>query len=268
MMSLQYVTIVLVCVLVGVASGCSPSVHERELRELQQKVLLMQSQLSLVKSQLEMLSNDIVVLQNKRMNAQGRLSTELAEQSHFSREVPDRLQVVKLVPQTQVAGKKSQVSAAKSPQVALRAVDVDRDGLSASREESSYEDPAASQLFREGLAAYQEGKHDDAILFFREFVGAYQGNANYDDALYWLAQSHFDKKKYGDSVAGFKKYLSACANGDKRADSLLKLGLSYERLHAFNEARVVFEKLVARFPKSALADLAKAHLRDGVEGTP
>ncbi|MBI3179426.1 MAG: tetratricopeptide repeat protein, partial [Deltaproteobacteria bacterium] len=50
---------------------------------------------------------------------------------------------------------------------------------------------------------------------------------------------------------------------NKVPDALFKIGLAYERLGDSDKARTAFQDLVAGFPKSAMADLARSHLEGG-----
>lgn len=250
--------------------GCGTASQEIELRELHQKVLALQGQLSHVDKRLESVANDVIVLQAQTSQERSPRSSTKGDKrvSIFPGEVPEGLEVIKLKPQAALPTLKSELGIHGGvPVGGEHSSQLKKAPLSPLPALGSTDDPLAKPLLKQGLAAYQNGKYDDAILAFKEFVGAYEGNSKYADALYWLAQSYFEKKKFGKSVAVFKEYFSVESNGNKGADALLKLGLAYKRVHALNEARVVFKKLLAQYPKSALADLAKAHLNEQAEIT-
>nr|ADI22150.1 uncharacterized protein conserved in bacteria [uncultured myxobacterium HF0200_19H16] len=267
------------------AVGCGPTAQELQLHQLNQTVEAMQSQLAQLDGRLENLSNDMVVVQS-HLRERGTLpagqslrgitpssefpkSSELVAGKPTETVLPAHLEVVKIEPQFLSSKPQSELGIHGGvPVGGVSPLQLKVAPVPPLPQLSSTEDPAASLLFTQALGAYQKGKYNDAILFFDEFIRAFEESSKYADALYWLGECEFAKENYGNSIAAYKRYLKLEPKGDKGADVLLKLGLSYERLHAFNEAAVFFKKLLLRFPGSALADLAKAHLKDRGEGTP
>jgi tol-pal system protein YbgF len=122
---------------------------------------------------------------------------------------------------------------------------------------------AAIRMFEKGLEVYQKGIYQDAVVLFHEFGRAYPSHPRAGDALFWLGQCHFETHMFARSVKAWEEYLERFPKGIKRADALLNLGLSLERLKKPKRAAVVFRRLVTLFPDTAFAELGRAHLKRG-----
>jgi tol-pal system protein YbgF len=122
---------------------------------------------------------------------------------------------------------------------------------------------AATRMLDKGLEVYQKGIYQDAVVLFHEFGRAYPSHPRAGDALFWLGQCHFETEMFTQSVKTWEEYLERFPKGIKRADALLNLGLSLERLKKPKRAVVVFRRLVTLFPDTAFAELGRAHLKRG-----
>jgi len=110
---------------------------------------------------------------------------------------------------------------------------------------------AYGQLLQQDYAAAEAG--------FDEFLKRYPGDQLAGSAQYWLGETHFVRAQYKQAAAAFLKGFQAYAKSSKAPDSLLKLGMSLERLGQKDAACSTYGELSSRFPA------APAHVKARVQ---
>ena len=118
------------------------------------------------------------------------------------------------------------------------------------------------QAYREALAAGRAGETDVCIDRFRSFLQTYASSRYADDAAYWMADCHFQKKDYRTAVLRFDDVVRKYPEGNKAPDALYRQGESLLKLGpGFNEAaRRAFERVVKEYPNSARAPEASRQI--------
>ena len=95
------------------------------------------------------------------------------------------------------------------------------------------------------------GDYDKAAGALRAFVKAHPDDALSGNAIYWLGETHYARKRYAEAAVlfaeGFKRY----PKSGKAPDNLLKLGMSFARLGKRTEACASLFELNKRYPKAA-----------------
>jgi tol-pal system protein YbgF len=86
---------------------------------------------------------------------------------------------------------------------------------------------------------------------FRTFLDQYRDHSLAGNAQYWLGETYYVQGEYKQAaqtfLAGFKEF----PKSRKAPDSLLKLGLSLDRLGQKDQACAAFAAVGDRFPKAA-----------------
>ena len=246
--------------------GCASQTQDLEIRELSRKVEAMQQRMVQYDVQVESLSNTLIVLKARHGREEVRVSApapevvEGEEEGSNGVDLPGDLPVVRLVPTQSIEA--SPVGGGEVARVGGEPLRVSVAKVPPPPQLSSIDEDAADLLFTDGLGAYQKGEYKDAIRFFMEFDKAYQSHSRAVDSLYWLASCHFESREYGQSISHYERYLQRFPHGKKVPEVLLHVGLAYEKLHALNEAELVFERLVRDFPASAITEIARTHLEE------
>lgn len=71
------------------------------------------------------------------------------------------------------------------------------------------------------------------------------------NAHYWLGETFYVRKSYQDAAFAFAEGFQKFPKNNKAPDSLLKLGMSLERLEKRKEACTAYSRLLGTFPKAA-----------------
>ncbi|WP_320170586.1 tol-pal system protein YbgF [Maridesulfovibrio sp.] len=120
-----------------------------------------------------------------------------------------------------------------------------------------------------GDALYQEGVRlvmNDQPLKARELLTRYLGEnpkaALAPNALYWIGETYYSEKNFAQSILKFKEVSRRYPKAGKVPDSMLKIGLAYDKLGDRENAVFYLKTLIDDYPKSAPAGIGRKRLRE------
>jgi tol-pal system protein YbgF len=113
------------------------------------------------------------------------------------------------------------------------------------------------ELYRTALGDYTRGNYDLAITGFRDYVRNYPGTSQAGNSQYWLAESYFSQRNYHQAVQEFGVVLRDFGDSPKVPSALFKQGEAYLQLSDSGRASAAFCELVAKYPKTREAQLAR-----------
>ena len=117
-------------------------------------------------------------------------------------------------------------------------------------------------VYQRALDLFHEREYERALGEMQRFLSI-GPPANYEDnALYWIGECYYGMGRWAEALPYFQRVVSEFARGNKAADSMLKVALTYERLGRSGEAREVLEMLVQAHPGTPSARRAADRLRD------
>lgn len=116
------------------------------------------------------------------------------------------------------------------------------------------------QVFSEAYNDLIQGNFDIAIMGFNAFLSNFPTNEKADDAQYNIGEAFYNAKKYSESVAAFTKVINDYSTGDKVASALFKRGQAEMELRQKDAAVTDYRAVIAKYPASPEANLAKAEL--------
>lgn len=119
-------------------------------------------------------------------------------------------------------------------------------------------------LYKEAMDDINAQRYDDAANKFTSLMTKFPDHKLAANAQYWLGEAYYGKKDYAKAAVAFGKGLEKYKDGNKGADSLLKLGMSMRELGKKEEACTAFKTLPSEFAnasedlKTKAANFAKA----------
>ena len=119
----------------------------------------------------------------------------------------------------------------------------------------------AEGLYQAGLAKYQAGDLDGAVVSFYEVVSSYPRDPARERAQFLIGEIFYTQKDYRGAVAELESLISAVPAGRRVADALLKIGMAQRSLGDEPRARRTWERLMKEHPASAAARQARTLLR-------
>jgi tol-pal system protein YbgF len=111
----------------------------------------------------------------------------------------------------------------------------------------------AKQEYDRALALLNAHDFDHALEGFSAFLVKWPDQPLAESALYWSGDCYLAKGEVVQAIVEFDSALSRFPTGRLAPDSLLKLGLSQERLGNPDKAKGYFERLRQEYPKSDAA---------------
>ena len=136
--------------------------------------------------------------------------------------------------------------------------------LAATPEVSAQPDVPASaprvddtQAYADAFGLVRERRFEEAFQSFQAFVAAYPTSDKLANAHYWIGEVQLAQQKLEPARAAFKLVVDQFAGHSKRPDALYKLGVTQDRLGDLAGRKQSFDQLVAEYPQSSAAGLAR-----------
>jgi tol-pal system protein YbgF len=109
----------------------------------------------------------------------------------------------------------------------------------------------------------EEFKHRDyeaALAGFRLFLELHGQTSLAANAQYWIGECQFRLGRYNEALKSFYNVVSYHPLSPKLVPSTLKIGQTYSKLKDHEKARMMYERVVAQYPDSPEAELARKAL--------
>jgi tol-pal system protein YbgF len=107
---------------------------------------------------------------------------------------------------------------------------------------------SAEQQYAAAYRLIEQRRLADAQAAFEAFLAAHRTHRLADNARYWLAETHYARGSFDSAAVAFAEAYQAAPEGEKAADNLLKLGLTFGQLRRRDDACGTFAALLQRFP--------------------
>jgi len=114
-----------------------------------------------------------------------------------------------------------------------------------------------SEAYAAAFALVRERRFEEALSAFEEFVASYPASDRLANAHYWIGEVQLAQQKLEPARAAFQLVVDQFAQHPKRPDALYKLGVTQDRLGDVTGRTSTFEQLIASYPKSSAAGLAR-----------
>ena len=116
---------------------------------------------------------------------------------------------------------------------------------------------SSKALYNKALKTFRKHRYDEAEALFLELV-----SKNYRAAIsnYYLGEINYYQKKYKEAVVFYKRSIQLYDKASYIATLLLHTGISFNRNGDKNYADKIFNALIANYPKSKEAKIAKKYL--------
>jgi tol-pal system protein YbgF len=120
--------------------------------------------------------------------------------------------------------------------------------------------PEGKPQYEHALALLRKSKPEPAREAFNAFLKAHPKSSLVPNALYWIGETYYDQKDYAQAILSFKDVPRRFPKHPKAAAALLKTAMSYEQLGDKNNAAFYLRALLADYPDSDPARMAKTKL--------
>ncbi len=204
---------------------------------------------------------DLVAEQNAffRKTTQDRRLQDEAMQTAL-REMIERMSELDARVQSQAAAAQAAVAAAAVPPAPAPGDDEPGTPAPAPAAPVVAAPPPARELYSQAYADYTRGNYDLAMQGYREYLRYYPDTDLSDNAQYWIGESLYAKRLFGEAVAAWDELLREYPSSDKLPDARFKRAMALERLGRRREALGEYRAVADRYPNSEAGRKAKERL--------
>ena len=115
--------------------------------------------------------------------------------------------------------------------------------------------------YKAAFDTLHEGRYDEAVNRFQDFLTNYPTSRLAGDAQYWLGEAYYVVRDFDKSKQAFLALGMNYPNSKRLPDAMLKLGYLYADSGDKAKAREVLQKLTESYPDSRAATLARQRLQ-------
>jgi tol-pal system protein YbgF len=120
--------------------------------------------------------------------------------------------------------------------------------------------PTDTSAYQTAFGLLKDGKYDQAIQAFQEFLANYPGSSLADNAQYWLGEAYYVNRSFSEAQGAFQAVIDKYPDSRKVPDALLKIGYCRYEMKLWESARAVLEQVISRYPDAPAAKLAQDRL--------
>ncbi|HBD08916.1 MAG TPA: tol-pal system protein YbgF [Syntrophobacteraceae bacterium] len=115
--------------------------------------------------------------------------------------------------------------------------------------------------FDQAFDLFQKNQFGTARQQFQAFLKQYPQSTMADSALYWVGECYFSEKQYQNSIETFQQVLNRYPSGNKTPNAMLKQAAAFQQIGDKTAARILYERLIDKYPRSPQAQIAKQKLK-------
>ncbi len=117
-------------------------------------------------------------------------------------------------------------------------------------------------LYKEGVNFVMNDAPLKGRKLLLKFLKKSPANKLAPNALYWIGETYYSEKNFAQSILKFKEVSRRFPKASKVPDSMLKIGLAYDKLGDKDNAIFYLRTLLDEYPKSSSAKIATSRLRE------
>jgi tol-pal system protein YbgF len=115
-------------------------------------------------------------------------------------------------------------------------------------------------LYDKSLALFREGRFEDAMDGFSDFLKRYPDSDRADNAQFWIGESYMGLKQYEKAILAYQEVIKEYPKGNKVPNALLRQAAAFEEINDKTSSRLLLKKLIKNHPDSSEAEIARKKL--------
>ncbi|HWR58444.1 MAG TPA: tol-pal system protein YbgF [Thermodesulfovibrionales bacterium] len=113
------------------------------------------------------------------------------------------------------------------------------------------------KAYEAAYGSFREKHYREARDAFNAFIKKYPKDGLVGNAHFWLGESYYAEKDYENAILAYETLIKNYHHNEKIPGALLKQGLSFTELGDKKTAKVLFDKVMEKYPDSREAEIAK-----------
>ncbi|HEU5359884.1 MAG TPA: tol-pal system protein YbgF [Candidatus Deferrimicrobiaceae bacterium] len=111
-----------------------------------------------------------------------------------------------------------------------------------------------------GLIKVGDTKKGREVL--NAFAARYPDHRLMQNVFYWKGETFYVEKDYESAILSFQDVVDKFPGGEKAPDAMLKQGFAFQALNDKKNARILYELLQSKYPRSPAAEKARQKLTE------
>jgi len=111
------------------------------------------------------------------------------------------------------------------------------------------------------LKTYKEGKYEEAVTGFKNFIKKYPKSDLADNAQFWTGESYMALKQYEQAILAYQGVIKKYPKGNKVPNAMLRQALAFYEIKDKKSSRILLKRIMKKYPGSNEAKIAKAKLK-------
>ncbi len=120
--------------------------------------------------------------------------------------------------------------------------------------------PSPQRMYDSAWSDFLQSQYDSAIQGFTQYLKTFPASPDAPQARYYIAESLSAQHKWKEAIQAYDVFLATDKGATFEPDAYYRRGFDYESLGQKDKAREDFAYVVAHFPDSTVAALAKQGL--------
>lgn len=123
------------------------------------------------------------------------------------------------------------------------------------------DDTDGKGAYSQAFNLLKEGRYQQAIIAFRDFLKNFPESRYAANAQYWLGEANYVSRDYKSALQEFKKILNQFPDSNKVQGAELKIGYTYYEMNDWAAARKALQAVISRHPNTTVAKKARERLQ-------
>jgi tol-pal system protein YbgF len=117
------------------------------------------------------------------------------------------------------------------------------------------------EFYDKTLTIYKEGKYEEAVTGFKDFIKKYPKSDLADNAQFWIGESHMALKQYEQAILAYQGVIKKYPKGNKVPNAMLRQALAFYEIKDTKSSRILLKRIIKNYPGSNEAKIAEAKLK-------
>ncbi|MGD2126391.1 MAG: tol-pal system protein YbgF [Desulfobacteraceae bacterium] len=115
-------------------------------------------------------------------------------------------------------------------------------------------------LYDESLALFKEGRFEDAMDGFKDFLKDYPNSDRADNAQFWIGESYMALKQYEKAILAYQEVIKNYPKGNKVPNALLRQAAAFLEINDETSTKLLLKKIIKKYPTTNEAGIARKRL--------
>ncbi len=116
------------------------------------------------------------------------------------------------------------------------------------------------RLYELTLNLYRDGKYEEAIEGFENFLKKYPNSDLADNAQFWIGESYMSLRQYEQAILAYQGVIKKYPKGNKVPNAMLRQAQAFYEINDRISSKILLKKIMKTYPNSSEAKIAKARL--------